>query len=156
MKPSIIILSVFMTAFQINRAVAQTTSPSEKNRKATIRPMANEGDTVWVIVNHIKADKRKQFERFIHEIFWPMAKKLSPDEQRIFKQTRVLNPLRPEQDGTFNYLFIMDPVISSADYGIENLIKKMYDDQKADEYIKMYHETIASEQVFYEVVQSNY
>jgi len=30
---------------------------------------ATEGNTVWVLLNHVKPDKCKQFEEFIHEIF---------------------------------------------------------------------------------------
>lgn len=63
--------------------------------------MANEGDTVWVIVNHIKADKRQDFERFVHEIFWPMAKKLKAEDQRLFRQTRVLHPVAAENRNYF-------------------------------------------------------
>ena len=31
----------------------------------------------------------------------------------------------------------MDPVVSGADYEIENFLRKMYDEQKANEYMKM-------------------
>ncbi len=105
-------------------------------------------------INHIKADKRQDFEKFIYEIFWPGGKKLSAKDQRVFRQTRVLHPVKPEADGTYSYVFIMDPVVSGGDYQIENVIKKMYDEQKANEYIKMFNDSFGGEQTFYEVVQS--
>jgi hypothetical protein len=84
MKQILIILAVIITASQITSVNAQTTSPSSKNKRMTMHTRAGEGDTVGVFVNHIKADKRQQFEKFVHEIFWPMAKKLSPLDQHVF------------------------------------------------------------------------
>ncbi len=156
MKQVIIIFAVFTMASQIHKANAQTAPASAHKQSTTMHTRASKGDTVWVIINHIKADKRQDFEKFVHEIFWLMAKKLSTKEQRTFSQTRVLHPFKPEADGTYSYVFIMDPVVSGGDYQMENVIKKMYDGQKANEYLKMFNETFAGEQTFYEVVQSRY
>ncbi|HEX5154125.1 MAG TPA: hypothetical protein VFW07_21910 [Parafilimonas sp.] len=117
---------------------------------------AKQGDTVWVLVNHIKADKREQFEKFVSEIFWPMAKKLNAQDQKVFHQTRVLYPVKPETDGTYSYLFIMDPVIAGGDYDIEHLLQKMYGEQKGAEYMLMFNETAAGDQTWYVTVQSGY
>lgn len=129
-------------------AMAQTNHSS--------RQMAAQGDTVWVIINHIKPDKRQQFEQFVHEVFWPMSKKLSAEDQKLFRQTRVLHPIKAEADGTYSYIFIMDPLISGADYEIDHLLKKMYDSQKAAEYSKMLEDTYAREQTQVLTVQSQY
>jgi hypothetical protein len=104
----------------------------------TNHTVAKPNETVWVIAYPVKADKRAQYERFIHEIFWPGASKLSAKEQMVFKQTRVLHPIEADADGLYRYLFIMDPVIKGADYGIESLIKKMYGAQKGAEYFKLF------------------
>jgi hypothetical protein len=48
----------------------------------------------------------------------------------------------------------MDPVVPGGDYEIENLLRKMYDEQKAKEYIKMFEETVAAPQTEYRVIQS--
>jgi len=103
---------------------------------------AKPGETVWVIAYPVKATKRAQYERFLHEIFWPGAKNLSPAEQRVFKQTRVMHPLQPEADGSYAYLFIMDPVVEGADYGIESLLKKMYGPAKGSEHFKLFKDAI--------------
>ena len=116
--------------------------------------MAQEQDTVWVIVNPVKADKKEQFEKFINEFFWPRATKLSASEQQVFKHTRVLYPTRQEADGSYNYMFIMDTVIAGGDYDIDSLLKKIYGEEKANEYIQMYNETTAGPQTAYREVQS--
>jgi len=133
---------------------AQSTASS--NLRAAIRPRAAEGDTVWVFVNHIKPDKRQQFEHFVHDLFWPMASQLGKSDQQVFGQTRVLYPIKAEADGTYSYLFIMDPVITGGNYDIKSLLTKMYGPEKATEYNKMYDETAAREQTGYTLIQSHY
>jgi len=117
---------------------------------------AAKGDTVWVLLNHIKHDKRQQFEKFIHEIFWPKASKLKPDDQQAFKQTRVLHPIDMNKDSTYSYIFLMDPVIPNTSYSILNFLKKMYGEDKAKEYYKMFEECYASPQSGYTLIQSKY
>ena len=117
---------------------------------------ATEGNTVWVLLNHVKPDKRKQFEKFIHEIFWPEAEKLEPADQQVFGQTRVLHPVESNEDGTYTYVFLMDPLITDADYSILNYLKKMYDEEKANEYYKMFTESLNRPQEGYKVIQSQY
>ena len=33
--------------------------------------VASPGESMWVILNHVKADKRQQFEKFVYEILMP-------------------------------------------------------------------------------------
>ncbi|KAA9356528.1 hypothetical protein [Larkinella humicola] len=122
----------------------------------TTHSVAKANETVWVIAYPVKATKRAQYERFIHEIFWPGAKNLSASEQKVFKQTRVLHPTKPEADGSYAYLFIMDPVVKGADYGIESLLTKMYGKQKAAEHFKLFKDAIIEKNYKdYRVTQSN-
>ncbi len=122
--------------------------------KPAARPMAKSGETVWVCLDPIKKDKRTQYERFLHDIFWPGAAKLSPAEQQTFRQTRILHPTKAESDGSYSYFFVMDPVLKGADYSIPNLLTKMYGKAKATEYNKLYETAHAREQVCYNVTQS--
>lgn len=121
---------------------------------ASARSLAASGDTVWVIVNSVKPDKRAQYERFVNELFWPLAAKLSAADQRTFHQTRVMNAVRPEADGTYAYLFIMDPVQRGHNYDILALLNKMYDKAKAADYYKLFTESLARPQQQYTAVQS--
>jgi hypothetical protein len=116
---------------------------------------AKEGDSVWVIINHIKPDRREQFERFLHQSFWPMAKSLSAKERELFERTRILKPTQPEADSSYTYIFIMDPVIPGGNYDIGAILKKMYG-EKAGEYGKDFDEASARPQTQYRVVQDKY
>lgn len=117
-------------------------------------PRAKLGETVYVVLNPVKANKRAQFERFIHEILWAHANKLSQEEQKAFRQTRVLHPAKPEKDGTYSYIFLMDPYIEGADYSFLSLLIKMYGQPKAKEYYELYRDAIAGRQISYKVIQS--
>ena len=149
-----IFLLPLMVCLLVLQANAQTSSTDSPN--SSIKARAAEGDSVWVIINHIKPDKREQFEKFVHEVFWPKASNLSADEQRLFKQTRVLHPTEPEADGTYSYIFLMDPLIPGGNYEIDYLLKKIYGEGKWEQHSKMLGETFAREQTQYVVVQSKY
>jgi hypothetical protein len=140
---------------------AQTTNASTGTTPATFtnaitREPAREGDSVWVLINHVKGDKKEQFERFVHEIFWDGAASLSQEQQRVFRQTRILHPTRQEKDGSYNYIFIMDPVLKGANYDIGKLMEKVYGKEKAAEYGKLYDEAVLKEQTSYMMVQSRH
>ena len=127
---------------------------SSGQTKPAPRLMAKPGEEVWVWAYTVKADKRKQYEHFVHDIFWPGASKLSGAEQRVFRQTRVMHPAQANSNGTYTYLFIMDPLIKGADYGIESLTKKMYGSKQGTEYLKLFGGALAGNDVGYKVTQS--
>ena len=132
-------------------------SPDASAQKsAPARALAVAGDTVWVVAYSVKPEKRAQYERFVNQFLWPSAAKLAPAEQRAFRQTRVLNPVKPEADGTFAYLFIMDPVQKGIDYSILSLLKKAYGNDKAAEYYKLFTESIVGSAKVYSSVQTRY
>ncbi len=121
-----------------------------------VKKRAAEGDTVWVLLNHIKYDKRQQFEKFIDETFWPKAATLDAGDQMVFRQTRVLYPAKMNNDSTYTYVFIMDPVISGEDYSIEKFLRKMYGEEKAKEYINMFEACYESPQTGYILLQTKW
>jgi hypothetical protein len=89
------------------------------------------GDTVWAVFYFVKPEKRAQYERFLHDVFWPMGRRLGetdPVMRRVFGQTRILHPARMNPDGTYTYAFFMDPLVRGADYSIPSLLKKGYGD----------------------------
>lgn len=104
------------------------------------------GDTVRVIINHVLADKRGQFEHFTHEILLPAMTKMAPVDSisaRQMHQARLLHPTRMEPDSTYAYVFIVDPVVTSRSYSFPDLFTRAYGSQKADEYMRMFRESLA-------------
>lgn len=113
-------------------------TPAFGQMKPAPRMMAKPGEEVHVWAYPVKADKRKQYEHFVHDIFWPGAAKLSVSGQKVFRQTRVMHPIKANADGSYTYLFIMDPYIKGEDYDIESLIKKMYGAKQGAEHYKLF------------------
>ena len=124
--------------------VLENSSPQKAVRAA-------EGQKMWVLLNHIKADRCAQFERFVHDILMSAGEKVDP---AAFRHTRFLHPAEQNEDGTYTSVFLMDPLIKGADYNILNLLKKAYSEDKAEEYYQLWIDSLASPQTGYEVTQS--
>ncbi|MEJ1237434.1 hypothetical protein WBG78_04835 [Chryseolinea sp. T2] len=125
----------FVLPFCILLCLASSESFSQAKRAAA-------KDTVWIYITKVKPGKQADFEKFVHEIFFDKASKLSAKEQRVFKQTRVLHPIKAESDGSYNYCFLMDPTVPGGDYDIESLMKKIYGAAEAEKYLKMYNDAV--------------
>ncbi|RYY65133.1 MAG: hypothetical protein EOO12_07800 [Chitinophagaceae bacterium] len=137
-------------------ATVQAQTATRHAQKPPVRARAVQGDTVWVIVNPVKADKRDQFVRFLNEIFWPMGYKLKGKDLQVFRQTRVLFPVKAEANGTYSYLFVMDPLVPGGEYDIETLLGKMYSPEKAKEYMRLFSDSLQGEQIWYVSRQTQY
>ena len=146
---------IAMMLIGLTLTVGATHSFAQSKGKATARIQAREGDEVWVIVNFIKADKREQFEKWVYEIFWPAGmKKLTGNQRNAFRYTRLLAPTKANADGTWSYLYVMDPVFKDSTYDIDTLLKRLFGEQQAREYARMLQETYAKPQFDYIQKQS--
>jgi hypothetical protein len=125
------------------------TARSADVARETIR--AAEGERVWVLLNHVKGDEWEQHKDFVHNVLMPAAEKADPT---AFRHSRFLHPAEQNEDGTYTSVFLMDPVIEGADYEILSLLRKVYGDEKAEEYIKLWSESLASPQAGYELIQA--
>ena len=117
--------------------------------RETVRTV--EGERMWVLLNHIKADKWEQHEHFVHDILVPAIQKVEPS---VLRHIRVLRPTEQNEDGTYTSVFLMDPLVEGVDYDIQSLLNKAYGEDKAEEYIQLWGESLASPQVGYDLFQS--
>jgi hypothetical protein len=120
-------------------------------------PRANKGESVLVVVNTVKADKRRQFEAFLHDSFWPMGRNVGQTDlllSRTFAHTRILHPKAANQDGTFTYVFLMDPVLADATYDIEKLLLRGYPPDEAKRLYAQFKDSLQGEQLVYAFEQS--
>jgi hypothetical protein len=109
------------------------------------------GEQMWVLLNHVKADKLEQHKHFVQDILMPAAEKADPV---AYRHTRFLAPAEPNEDGSFTSVFLMDPLIEGADYTFLGLLTKAYGEEQAKQYIKLWEEAEASPQVGYSVTQA--
>ena len=154
MKKSLYLMAGLLTLILL--LIVPDLQAQTADKMPAVKQRAAEGDTVWVLLNHIKYDKRQDFEKFTDEIFWPKAATLDAADQRAFNQTRVLYPTEMNDDSTYTYVFIMDPVIPGEDYSISKFLTKMYGAEKAEEYLKSFEDWYASPQIRYVLVQTKW
>ena len=117
----------------------------------TIR--AGAGEKVWVLLNHVKADKRAVFEHFMQNVLIPAAQRVAPD---VYRHSRFLQSTEPNEDGTYTYIFLPDPVLPDAEYNIVKLLTQAYPAEQVTEYLQVWDDSLASPQVGYEVVQTTW
>lgn len=106
------------------------------------RIAAQKDQNVWVAAYKVKADKRETFEDFVRTKLYPSIDRSRPELDMVAKQTRLVIPTEPEKDGSYRYMFIMDPVVDGADYSIENIIISKHGQQKGIEILKQFDESL--------------
>lgn len=112
---------------------------------------AHEGEDMWVLLNHIRPEKRESIEHFLHAILMPALAHTHPE---TYNKVRVLHPSLPNEDGTYTYIFLMDPVVLDGIYNINDILHEFYKPEQADEYMKIWDEALAVPQVEYDMIQS--
>lgn len=108
---------------------------------------AKTGEPVLILVNHVKADKKQQFENYLTR-FWEALDKLSasdPEIQRINRQTRVLRPVGPDADGTHTFLFVMDPFIPTANYDMAAILTKAFGEEESSQLMGLFRAAVVEE-----------
>jgi hypothetical protein len=112
---------------------------------------AKQGERVWVRINNVRADKREQFEDFLENVLAPAAaQQLAP----AYPMTRFLYPTEPNEDGSYTYVFLMDPVVEGVDYHIGRLLEQVYGKERTAELDKLWSECVIGQQSGYTLTQS--
>jgi len=122
---------------------------------------ADEGELVWVILNHVKPDKRQQFEEFMDifdKTFMDLVKggKASPEEAMAYKQMRFLHPTQANEDGSYTYVFLGDPWIEGVQSRIGPWLRKKYSEEEVQKYYQMFDDSLMHPQVSYMLKQAKH
>ena len=113
-------------------------------------------EEVMIILNHVKADKRKEFETFAEALRRANAKLASADatEKQIQATVRMIIPSKPAEDGTYIYVWIFDPVVKGATYSYDDTLIKALGEAEAKKYLAMNDDALARPQQIIEGKQS--
>ena len=114
---------------------------------------AKQDETVWVLLNHVKADKLEVHRQFIFNVLMPAVRKVAPE---LIHTVRFLEPTQPNDDGTYTSVWLMDPVVAGVDYSYDTLLTQAYGAEQAAEYMKLVDEYEVSLQTRYELRQSSW
>jgi len=121
--------------------------------------VASSGDPMWVILNHVKADKRQQFEKFVYEILLPALEENAKNDSKtrnLIEQTRMLEPRRANKDSSYTYIWLMDPIVKDADYSYPGILNRVHSPEETEKYISMQLECLVVPQVSYPVKQGRW
>ena len=122
----------------------------EKNAVAAL------GEPMWIVLNHVKADKRQQFEKFAYDVLLPALKenaKTNLSTKNLISQTRMLEPTRMNQDSSYTYIWLMDPIVQDGDYGYESNLSQFYSPEEVKMYVSMADSCLVTPQVGYRLKQ---
>ena len=118
------------------------------------RYRAVEEEPVMVLVNRIKADKKEVFEELIYNDIQKNSKEAGGFLAEVTSSVRILNPINPDEDGNFTYVFIMDPIIKGVDYSIESVLVQFFDEEVANEKVKLWADCYVEPQYGYSLTQN--
>jgi hypothetical protein len=116
---------------------------------------AKPGERVILIINTVKADKRQQFEDYMTKFLAAAVKVAEADPmiKAVNQQTRTLHPVKANEDGTWTYVFLADPVVSDeAAYNMTAILKKVYP-AEADRLAKQFEDSLVGAQQMIELIQ---
>ena len=115
-------------------AVAGACGGGKPGARASPTPLASlraaPGDTIYVVEHVVRADRRGQFERFLQDDVLarrPPGGGADTTVARVLRQTRVVYPVRANEDGT-SVPVLMDPVVPGETYNIRALLRRVYGD----------------------------
>lgn len=100
---------------------------------------AQEGDTVYLVDHYVRPDQRVQFEEFVEQILWPALR------GKVQHQTRLLKSEVPNEEGSFTYTFLLDPVVQGERYNVLEFLRAAYSEEEALQHYVRFTETWARE-----------
>ena len=131
---------------------------NEKNPKVT---KAMIGDTALIVLNHIKFDKKEEFNTILFDEVMPACydyKDTSIEKNQLnklaFESMRILNPIRMNEDSTWTFIMFADPYYEGALYNIGPPLIQKYGEDSATEIFQRWSSCFAQSQiVFFETQQ---
>lgn len=112
---------------------------------------AGPGETVWVFVSVVWPQRREEFLDFVREVNAPAARAVKPE---AYATMRLLEPTQPNADGTWSFVWLMDPVLPGEDYELQPVLEGFYGPRLAAEHLRHWQEMQVGDQLFYEVTQT--
>lgn len=143
------LLGIGAAGITLAACASAATQPAKETQKECLR--AVDGEEMWVLLNHVKPDRRKEFERFMHEIIGKIG---AQSELHVLNRTRLLHPTKPNKDGSYTYIFLMDPVVADGEYSFEKLLPLAYSPEEVKNLLPLFYDSLVSDQVGYVVTQT--
>jgi hypothetical protein len=109
-------------------------------------PRAQTGDTIYVVEHYVRAEGRAVFEEFVTQVLWPALRTTAttvPARSRVVQQTRLIRQVSPNDDGSYTYAFLLDPVVPGESYNVLEILRGAYPEAEALEHYSRFTSTWA-------------
>ena len=158
MKYSVIYI---ITILFINSCVHQEKSDDVINEENPIVTKAKIRDTTLIVLNHIKYDKKEEFNTILFDEVMPACydyKDTIVEKNQLNKlaleSLRILNPLKINEDSTWTFIMFADPYFQGANYNIGPPLIQKYGEDSASAIFQRWSNCFAQNQVvFFETQQ---
>jgi len=115
-----------------------STTPSTSSSRTFNAP-------VGVIFNAVRPDRVADFEKVIGYLQSAFASSTNATVRAQAQGWRVMKAAEPGPNGSVLYVFLIDPTVTGADYGLGRILAEAYPDQvKLQEIWKLYTDSLAS------------
>ncbi|HTM04375.1 MAG TPA: hypothetical protein VL173_12770 [Vicinamibacterales bacterium] len=105
-------------------------SPASSNQSPAPAATASRTFTapVGLLFNTVRADKVDDFERVLGYVQAALEKSADAKDRAQWKGWRVFKAAEPGPGGSVLYIFLLDPTVTNADYGLGRLLADAYPD----------------------------
>ena len=117
---------------------------------------AKSGEKTMIVLNHIKFDKKKEFNDILFTEVMPAYyayKDSSAEKNKLndmaAKSMRILLPSNMNEDSTWTFIMFADPIYDGALYTIGKPLYQKYGEEGAKEVFARWNDCFASRQVLY-------
>jgi hypothetical protein len=98
-----------------------------------------------VIINAVRPERVSDFEKLVGYLKAALAASTDPTVRAQAAGWRVLKAAEPGPNGAVLFVFLFDPTVPGADYGLGRILAAAYPDQtKLQEIWKLYTDSLAS------------
>lgn len=131
------------------QATAAAAAESMSFAEAAVR--ARPGETVWVCISVVRPSMREEFLHFVRDVKAPAMRTVRP---HAHASVRLLEPTAPNGDGTWSFIWLMDPAVPGEDFEMAPAFEEYYGPAKAAEYLREWESMHVGDQLFYEATQT--
>jgi hypothetical protein len=94
------------------------------------------GDSIFFVDHYVRADARQTFEDFVRDVLWPAFQRsgapgVSAPGEYLLQRIRFLKPQAANEDGSYTYTFILDPLVPGVSYNVLEFLRNAYGEAEA-------------------------
>jgi hypothetical protein len=143
MKSVILILALTLV-WNVNATCQEEKMASSKELQKWIKKdkestRAKTGDNILVVIVKVKDESKQEFELWIKDVLYSALNKSKSEMKKAqLKATRWLEPVRQNEDSTWTYSWIMDPLIPNTNYDIPRFLDLEYGEELGKKHWEKY------------------